>query len=358
MPAEWERHERTWMCWPERPDTWRDRARPAQWAFASVASAIAEHEAVTMAVSHAQREAARVALPPEVSVVTLESDDAWMRDIGPTFVVDDHGNRRGVDWVFNAWGGPQGGLYATWDRDDRVAAAVLEHEHAERYRAPIVLEGGAIHVDGQGTVLTTEECVLNPNRNPGLGRGDAERVLAEYLGIERVVWLGAGVYLDETDGHVDNLACFVEPGVVALAWTEDTLDPQYERSLDARRRLESTVDARGRALDVRLVPCPGPLAMTGDEAAGVVARPGTKPRRAGDRLAASYVNWYVANEVVVLPQLDERLDDEVRELVGHLYPQRRAVGVAAREILLGGGNVHCITQQVPCGAGSEGPERR
>jgi agmatine deiminase len=361
MPAEWERHEATWMCWPERPDTWRLGAAPAQAAFAAVARVVAASERVRMGVSARELGAARAALEAGVAagdaavvevvveVVELASDDAWMRDIGPTFVVDDRGERRGVDWVFNAWGGHQGGLYPSWERDDRVAATVLEHEHASRYRAPIVLEGGAVHVDGQGTLLTTEECLLHPNRNPGWTPHELEAVLHDYLGVERVIWLGEGVVHDETDGHVDNLACFVEPGVIALTWTDDRSDPQYARSLDARQRLEAATDARGRSLDVRLVPMPGPLTMTLDEAAGVLASPGTKPRRAGDRLAASYVNWYVANDLVVVPRLDERHDDGVLELVGGWYPHRRVVGIDSREILLGGGNVHCITQQVPAG---------
>ena len=145
-------------------------------------------------------------LPPEVRVVELSSDDAWMRDVGPTFVVDGRGGRRAVDWPFNAWGGLRGGLYFPWDRDDQVAQKVAEVEGADRHRAPLVLEGGSIHVDGAGTCLTTEECLLNPNRNPQLGREEVERHLRDHLGVERVVWLGAGVVQDETDGHVDNLA--------------------------------------------------------------------------------------------------------------------------------------------------------
>jgi agmatine deiminase len=334
------------MAWPERPDTWRDGAGPAREAFAGVARAIAASEPVTMAASPLGIAGARAALGEDVRLVELATDDAWMRDIGPTFVVGP-GTRRGVDWIFNAWGGHEGGLYAPWDRDDRAAAAMLEIEGVDRYRAPIVLEGGAIHTDGEGTLLTTEECLLHPNRNPGLGRAEMERYLRDYLGVETVLWLERGVYLDETDGHVDNLACFVRPGVVALTWTDDTADPQFERSLDARRRLEAATDAHGRSLEVHLVHQPGPLVMTAEEAAGVQPAPGSKARRAGDRLAASYVNFFVANTRVVLPLLDERHDDAARACVAGLFPDREVVGVAAREILLGGGNVHCITQQVP-----------
>lgn len=349
MPAEWERHAGTWMAWPERPDTWRDDAGPAGVAFAEVAAAIGASEPVTMTASPAAIERARAALSEAVRVVELATDDAWMRDVGPTFVVDDAGTRRGIDWIFNAWGGRRGGLYAPWDRDDAAASAILELERTDRYRAPIVLEGGAIHTDGEGTLLTTEECLLNPNRNPQCSRAEIEHHLRDYLGVETIIWLGSGVYLDETDGHIDNLACFVRPGVVALTWTDDRDDPQYERSLDARRRLEAATDGRGRALEVHLVHQPGPLVMSDAEAAGLRTVAGSKARRAGDRLAASYVNFFVGNTRVVMPLLDDRHDDHARALLATLFPGREVVGVDAREILLGGGNVHCITQQVPAG---------
>jgi agmatine deiminase len=347
MPAEFEAHDGCWMVWPERPDNWRLGAEPAQRAFAAVAEAISASEPVTMAVSDAQFENARALLSPAIRVLEISSDDAWMRDIGPTFVVDGKGGRRGVDWRFNAWGGLEGGLYSPWDRDDRVAAKVLEVEGADRYRAPIVLEGGSIHVDGEGTVLTTEECLLNPNRNPGCSRGEIEGVLRDYLGAEKAIWLDKGVFDDETDGHVDNIACFARPGVVLLSWSEDSSDPQHAISLDARRRLEAATDARGRALEVVTLPSPGPLTIAQSEAEGVEAAEGTQPRRAGDRLAASYVNFYLANTRVVMPLLDERHDEEAAAILREQFPGREVVGVPAREVLLGGGNVHCITQQVP-----------
>lgn len=347
MPAEFEPHDGCWMAWPERPDNWRLGAAPAQAAYAAVAAAIAAAEPVTMAVSGGQLEAARTALPSSVRLVELASDDAWMRDTGPTFVIDGAGRRRGVDWRFNAWGGHEGGLYASWDRDERVAARVLEVERAERYRAPLVLEGGSVHVDGEGTVLTTEECLLNPNRNPGMSRERIEAYLCDYLGAEQVLWLGRGVVEDETDGHVDNLACFARPGLVLLTWTDDRADPQHGVSADARRRLEAATDARGRALEVVTLPSPGPLTIASAEAEGVDAVAGTQPRRPGERLAASYVNFYLANGRVVFPLLDERHDEEAAEILGRVFPEREVVGVPAREILLGGGNVHCITQQVP-----------
>jgi agmatine deiminase len=347
MPAEWEPHAGCWMAWPERPDNWREGAAPAQAAYAAVASAISASEPVTMAASAAQLDRARAALPASVRVVELATDDAWLRDTGPTFVVDGAGERRGVDWRFNAWGGADGGLYTSWKRDELVAEQVLEVEGDARYRAPLILEGGAIHVDGEGTVLTTEQCLLNPNRNPELDRAAIEAALHAHLGTEKVVWLGDGVYMDETDGHVDNLACFARPGVVLLTWVEDPGDPQQAISRDALARLEAATDARGRSFEVIKVPAPGPLATTATEAAGVQPVPGSRPRRAGDRLAASYVNFYVGNSRVVHPLLDPARDEDAAAILAAAFPDHEIVGVPAREILLGGGNIHCITQQVP-----------
>ena len=200
---------------------------------------------------------------------------------------------------------------------------------------------------GQGTCLTTEECLLNPNRNPHLSRADIEVELQRYLGISQVIWLDRGVYLDETDGHIDELACFVAPGHVALTWTSDRSDPQYEISLDAYQRLKSARDARGRALTIHKIHQPDPLYMTREEVAGLDTREGTYPRRTGDRMPASYINFYIANKVVVMPLYDKRRDRAAAATLARLFPTRRIMGVQTREILLGGGNIHCITQQVP-----------
>ncbi|HEV3284054.1 MAG TPA: agmatine deiminase [Solirubrobacteraceae bacterium] len=350
MPAEFEPHSGCWMAWPERPDNWRLGAKPAQAAFAAVAEAIAASEPVTMAVSSAQFDHCRSLLSPSIRVVEMSTDDAWMRDTGPTFVVDPAGGRRGVDWRFNAWGGLEGGLYFPWDQDDRVARKVLEIEAADRYRAPLVLEGGSIHVDGEGTVLSTEECLLNANRNPGLTREEVERLLCDYLGARKVIWLARGLCGDETDGHVDNLACFVGPGVVLLADSEDEEDPQHAVSRDALERLRSATDARGRELEVITIRSPPPSSITEEEASGVDQVPGTVPRRAGDPLAASYVNFYLGNSRVVFPLLDPHSDEGAADVLRACFPDREVVGVPAREILLGGGNIHCITQQVPAPA--------
>jgi agmatine deiminase len=348
MPAEWEPQDRCYMVWPQRPDNWRMQAEPAQDAFAAVAEAVARNVPVTMLASAGQWERARAGCSASIAVVEMTSDDAWVRDTGPTFVVNPtSGERRGVDWIFNAWGGSHGGLYSPWSNDDLVAAKVCELERVARYRAPLILEGGSIHVDGEGTCITTEECLLNPNRNPELSKKQIEAYLAAYLGIEKVVWVPRGVYLDETDGHVDNLVCFSRPGRVLLTWSEEPGDPQTAISKEARRVLESATDAQGRQLEVGLLPSPGPLTMTADEASGVVDNPHSRPRRAGDRMAGSYVNFLITSNSVVYPHFDARYDEEVGELLAREFPGRTTLGVPGREILLGGGNIHCITQQVP-----------
>jgi agmatine deiminase len=348
MPAEFEAHDGCWMLWPERPSNWRLGAKPAQKAFAAVATAIATGEPVTVGASRGQYLQARSMLPDAIRVVEMSSDDAWMRDVGPTFVVDKRRELRGVDWVFNAWGGIGGGLYFPWDQDDLVARKVCEMEGADRYRAPLVLEGGAIHVDGEGTLLTTEECLLSPHRNPHLDKGQLEILLHEYLGITSVVWLGKGVVDDETTGHVDNLCCFARPGEVILTWTDNKRDPQYQVSQDAYERLMESRDAQGRRFKVHKLQQPGPLKRTQAESLDVdVADAGSASRKTGERLAASYVNFYMGNSTIVMPLLDPKRDGAATRTLQKIFPERRIIGVQAREILLGGGNIHCITQQVP-----------
>ena len=193
-------------------------------------------------------------LPPDVRVIELSSDDAWARDCGATFVVDAAGAVRVVDWVFNAWGGLYDGLYFPWEKDDRVAQKMAELERVDRYRAPFVLEGGAIHTDGEGTMLTTAECLLSPGRNPDMTREQIEQGLCDYTGVEKVIWLNRGLDPDETTGHVDVVACFVRPGVVALAWTDDESDWRHDVLAENHKILSRATDARGRPLEVHKLP--------------------------------------------------------------------------------------------------------
>lgn len=347
MPAEWEPHLGCWMLWPERSDNWRNGAKPAQHAFAAVAAAIAHGEPVTVCASPAQYAVARELLDPQVRVVEMTSNDSWIRDCGPSFVVNDLGQIRGVDWQFNAWGGLRDGLYFPWDQDDLVGEKVLEFERDDRYVPDIVLEGGSIDVDGEGSVLVTEQCLLNANRNPEKSQAQIEQYLRDYLGVSSVLWLANGVYLDETDGHIDNFCRFVAPGKVVLTWTDDQNDPQYEISNAALLRLKLMRDAKGRKLDVIKLHQPEPILINAEEAAGVDRVHGTLPRMAGDRLAASYVNFYIANQRIVMPSFNDPFDAAAADTLAQLFPDRTIVSVPGREILLGGGNIHCITQQEP-----------
>jgi agmatine deiminase len=300
-------------------------------------------------VNNDQYENAVNLLPPDVRVIELSSNDAWMRDCGPTFVVDDDGHVRLVDWDFNAWGGLVDGLYFPWDKDQLVPQKLSQLEGVDRYKAPLVLEGGSIHVDGEGTVITTEECLLSPGRNPHLTREQIEEHLRDYLNVEKVIWLGRGIDPEETNGHVDDVACFARPGVVLAAVTDDEDDWRYELLQDNLRRLREATDARGRRLEVYTVPMPAILEISEEEAWGVDSAEGTIPRRPGDKTAASYLNFLIVNDGVVMPTFDDPNDDPAREIIASLFPDREVVTVAGREIVLGGGNVHCITQQQPRG---------
>ncbi len=352
MPGEFEPHEGCWIVWPERTDNFRMGAKPAQAAYADVAHAIARFEPVTMLASKAQFSAARQVLAPHVRVIEMATDDAWVRDTGPSFVVSDAtGEVRGVDWRFNAWGGLVDGLYFPWEQDDKVAAKICEIERKDYYTLKdFVLEGGSIHVDGQGTLITTDACLLAEGRNPHLSRSGIEDILKTYLNVEKIIWLPQGIYLDETNEHVDNILHYIGPGKVVLAWTDDKTDPQYAMSTKAYEVLSSTTDARGRKFEIFKLHIPNPVKVTKEESEGVDSVDGTKPREEGDRQAASYANFYIANGAVILPVFnDEKYDAIAIDTLQKAMPDHEIVPVYAREILLGGGNIHCITQQQPKG---------
>jgi len=350
MPGEFEKHAGTYIIWPERPDNWRLGGKPAQKVFTEVASVIGKYEPITVIASASQYSNAREMLPEYVRVVEMSNDDSWVRDCGATFLINDAGELRAVDWSFNAWGGLVDGLYFPWDKDDKIAQKMCELESADRYRLDdFVLEGGSIHVDGEGTLMVTEECLLSEGRNPHMTKEEIEKKLCDYLNCEKVLWIPRGIYNDETNGHVDNMCNFVRPGVVVLAWTEDVNDPQYERSVEAYEYLSSQTDAKGRKLEIHKLLTPSPILITKEESEGVDAVDGTLPREEGDRMAASYVNYYTGNGFVALPVFGDPMDENAIKVLGELYPDRKIETIYAREILLGGGNIHCITQQVPKG---------
>ncbi|MEO1668647.1 MAG: agmatine deiminase family protein [Chloroflexota bacterium] len=271
-----------------------------------------------------------------------------MKDIDgyTTFVVNDAGNVRGVDWEFNAWGGELGGLYDSWEQDNLVARKVLEIERVDRYNAPIVLEGGAIHVDGEGTLITTSACLLNPNRNGDMPREQMETHLRDYLGVSHIIWLAFEAF-EETDGHVDGICAFVRLGVLAVDWTDDPESPEYDVCRSVWDQLSAATDAKGRRFELHKLSAASPAPITAAEAAGIASVPGSYPRHAGDPIGGTYVNFYIANGGVIVPTYDDPNDENALRILADLFPAREVVGVPAREIAIGGGMVHCITQQQP-----------
>jgi agmatine deiminase len=328
MPPEWAPHARCWMQWPCREPLFGEHLRAAREAYAEVAQTIAEFEPVTMIASPEHVVEASLKCGPGVSTFSLPLDDSWCRDSGPTFVVNARGEVAGVAWKWNAWGDK----YPDHQRDAQVSRAVLEHLGMRRYAAPLVLEGGAIHVDGEGTLLTTESCLLNLNRNPDLGRAEVEELLRQYLGVRTILWLNGGVEDDDTDGHVDNVACFVRPGLVLALNSSDPADGNYAMLTENIERLRASTDAAGRSLEV--VP---------------IEQPRRREMADGRRLALSYVNFYIANGGIVMPAFEDPQDRHAYDIVQRAFPDRRVMQVPATEIVFGGGGIHCITQQQPAG---------
>ena len=347
MPGEYEPQEKVWMIWPERPDNWRNGAKPAQTAFANVAKAISKFTPMNVLVSNAQYANCRAVLPDDIRVIEMSNDDAWVRDCGPSFVINDNGELRGNDWAFNAWGGLIDGLYFPWANDDMIARKICELEYVDSYRTEeFVLEGGSIHVDGEGTILTTEMCLLSEGRNPDMSKEEIEEMLCGYLNCEKVLWLGDGIDPEETNGHVDDIACFVAPGEVACIYTEDANSPFYDAAQDAYKRLCAMTDAKGRQLKVHKLCCPiDNVTIKGEFAIDTVE--GTLPREDGDICIASYMNFLITNNGVIVPQYGDTNDALAIEQIQAMFPDREVVGVDTVEIVYGGGNIHCITQQQP-----------
>ena len=353
FPGEYEPHEGTLMVWPERPGSWGKDPSGAERAFTDIIEALLEVEKVWLVVSPKAAPAVRerFAGQERLTIIEAETDDSWARDIGPTFVFSKEG-RLAVNWSFNAWGGEVDGLYASWEKDDRLArtfAAAIGNEVLDA--APFVLEGGSIHTDGEGTLMVTESCLLSAGRNPSLTKAEIEERLKTYLGVAKVLWLPRGIYMDETNEHVDNVAAFIRPGEVVLAWTDNREDPQYELSAQDLAYLEGETDAKGRKIKVRKLPIPDvPVCCSARDIDNYVFEPGEDTREAGERLAASYVNFYFANRIALVPQFGgENAESDARavRILAELCPERKIVPISARDILLGGGNIHCITQQVP-----------
>lgn len=356
MPAEFSEHHGCILIWPERPGSWNHGASAARKAFREVIRAVSVCEQVYVAVNARSQASARQMLAgmENVTIFDSESDDAWARDIAPTFLVNRSGSVRGVNWSFNAWGGAVDGLYTHWQRDDAFAGTFMNRFGYRGYNvAPFIMEGGAMHCDGEGTLMVTEACLLSAGRNASLTRDEIAQTLCAYLGAEKILWLPHGICNDETNEHIDNVCAFIRPGEVILAWTDDPNDPQYAYSSACLSYLESERDAHGRKLIVHKLPIPAvPICITKDDLQGFSFAAGEDVRTVGERLAASYVNFYFANGAIILPAFggqNAASDARAVRILERVCPDHRVISVDARDILTGGGNIHCITQQIPKG---------
>ncbi len=361
MPGEFEPHDATFLIWPWRPGSWGRDLNDIYDAYVQLVAAIAPREDVVVLANresfcNAQwmLKGATTQIDEElfekIYIVECENDDAWARDTGATFVLDTHSKKRiGIDWGFNAWGGTYNGLYAHYENDICVASNMCKMLDDDCIDATdFILEGGSIHADGEGTLITTKECLLSKGRNSNLSQEEIENRLKKSLGVKKIIWLPYGIYNDETDGHVDNICTFVEPGKVLLAWTDDENDPQYDRSVADLKVLEQETDACGRKIEVIKLPIPKkPIILTKEEVEAYDFEEGEDVREPGERLAASYVNHYIINDAVIVPIFNDVMDDEVIRILSKCYKGRQIIPIYARAIIAGGGNIHCITQQVP-----------
>lgn len=332
MPPEWTRHQRTFISWPVKESLcWPENFDEVCTGYAEVAKAIARFEPVTMLVNSETAAEASFRCGPSVELLNIDHNDSWIRDNGPTFLVNNTANVTAVNWKFNAWGEK----YSPWNLDNELAPELLKRLGVQRFDAPLVMEGGSIHVDGQGTLLTTEECLLNANRNPHLIREQIQEILEKYLGIQKIIWLSRGLAGDETDGHIDNIACFARPGVVIMQSCSDQADPNYEITRENRAILEQSTDAEGNQLQIIEIPLP-PAAYYQE-----------------NRLTLSYLNFYFVNGGIILPIFGgayQAMDKIAIETLQKTFPDRQIVPIDGMSLVKEGGNVHCITQQMPAGS--------
>jgi agmatine deiminase len=347
MPAEWVRHSATWLSWPKDPLTWPDRVPEVEKIFLQMMAALAPNETVNLLVDDEQTQAAvksrcAFAGADNIHFHQIPTVDSWIRDYGPNFLVNvsggaaagDRGELAYNDWIFNAWGNK----YQELKQDDAIPALLEAELCVPRFEPGIVLEGGSIEVNGAGVVMTTEQCLLNPNRNPQLDRTTIEAYLRNYLGVRQVLWLGEGIVGDDTDGHIDDIARFVSPTTIICALEEDPADANYKLLQDNFERLQKATDALGRSFEIVTLRMPG-----------VVAALNNSTSRNLDRLPASYANFYIANNVVLVPIFGHANDLRALETIQRLFPTRRALGINCEPLVWGMGTIHCVTQQQPEG---------
>lgn len=337
MPAEWHPHTATWLSWPKDPLTWPDRVPQVEEIFLSMMKAIALNEIVNLLVDdvgteEAVRRRCDFSGAQNIRFHRVQTVDSWIRDYGPNFVVSDTQGLAYNDWIFNAWGNK----YEELKEDDTIPERLEPVLGIRRFEPGIVLEGGAIDVNGAGVVMTTEQCLLNPNRNPHLGRSQIELYLKSYLGVEKVLWLGEGIVGDDTDGHVDDIARFVSPTTIVCAVEEDPEDANYALLQDNLKRLENATDVNGKSFEIVTLPMPGAVIGSTDVT-----------ERNLERLPASYANFYIANGAVLVPVFGHKNDARALEIIQHIFPTRQAIGINCEPLVWGMGTIHCVTQQQP-----------
>jgi agmatine deiminase len=336
MPAEWHPHRSTWLTWPKDPETWPGRVTQVEDIYLEMISALTPYETVDLLIDDQETEESirrRCRFPGAANIQFhhIQTVDSWIRDYGPNFLLGPNGEGAFNDWIFNAWGNK----YEALKQDDDIPRQLERTLQLPRFSPGIVMEGGSIEVNGTGCVLTTEQCLLNPNRNPQLDRSEIEQYLKDYLGVTKVLWLGEGIVGDDTDGHIDDIARFVAPNVIVCALEDDTHDANYEILQDNLARLKSMTDANGRSFEIVTLPMPG-----------VVGGTSTSTRDL-DRLPASYANFYIANNVVLLPVFGHANDNRAVETLQRVFPNLRVIPINCEPLVWGMGTIHCITQQQP-----------
>jgi len=333
MPAEWTPHERCWMAWPSRAETWGEHLDGARDVVAEIANTIARFEPVTIVTKPKNVAEVSLLTANGVAQVSLAHDDCWIRDYGPTFIVDKKKNVAGVRWKWNAWGF----RYEDHERDAKVAEEILKQLEMRAYVHEMVLEGGGVDVDGEGAVIASEATLLHANRNPNMTREQIEEVLIEYLGVQQVIWLGAGLQDDVTGGQTANLARFVRPGVVVALTCSDPADPNHKVLTDNLARLKAARTAKGEPLEVVEIEQPRPMFDA-----------------EGRRLALSYINYYMPNDGILMPAFDDGANDrKAFDTMTKLFPKREIVQLPALELAYGGGGIHSFTLPQPLGTAAK-----
>jgi agmatine deiminase len=334
MPAEWAPHRATWLSWPHNLETWPVQLEHVREAWVQMILALSPHEKVCLLVNDdpmrldvSMRLKTAGALMENVTLIEIPTVDVWMRDYGPTFIVRSRADEPLAlnDWIFNGWGGK----YKAYEDDDQVAKSIAELLAVPVFAHVLVLEGGAIEVNGAGICLTTEQCLLNKNRNPHLSRAEIEQFLNESLGVSQIIWLGEGVAGDDTDGHIDDIARFVDATTIVCTAEDDPKDANYAPLQENLERLQGARDQHGSRFDLIILPSPRPLFCQ------------------GSRLPASYANFYIANEVVLVPIFDDPGDQKALGILGELFSTRKAIGIRCADLVAGLGAIHCVTQQEP-----------